>query len=105
MRTRDALVARHRREVDLDEVRRGARGAVRQERAGRRVGANFAGAMIRGVRREQRDVRGRFDDRERHRRGPVQRPAEAEVAHLGALAAGARSLGEHRRQRVGSLVR
>jgi hypothetical protein len=79
-------------------------GAVREERRGRGLAAHVSGAAFSGVRRQQRDVRGGLDDRERHVGGPVQRSAEPEVAHLLASFA-RRSLGEHGRERVGVLLR
>ena len=69
-------------EVDLDEVRGGTCGAVREERGGHGVGANVAEAATGDVPGEDRDVARRLGDRERDVGRSFERPADTEVPLL-----------------------
>ena len=72
-RAEESLVALEHAEVDLDEVRRGARRAEREHGGGGRVGTGGRGAVLRDDRRELRDVRGGLGDRQRVRGRPFER--------------------------------
>ena len=103
--TRDPRVARHRCEVDLDEVRRRSCCAVRERGGGGGVGANIALATIGDVRRELGDVTSGRDDRQGDVRRTVEGLPQVEVAGRAPWLVRGQTRLEKRLQRVGVLLR